>query len=273
MLHALFLLGFMLVAAPLAGYIPLAALAGVLTVVAWNMIEKPAIAVLLRSGWGEATVLAATFLLTIFRDLTEAIVVGFALGSVLFIQRMSQATAVAEERPFVGRDMPDDVAPRGRYDEARAADPEVVIYRVTGALFFGATASIGGVLDRISDTHRTLVIDLSAVSFLDSTGANMIEGLARKARRRGVALWIAGATRPIRRILLTHDLATNFGVGAASRGACVRAAAGTGEGVLDGRGVAAERRAQAVGEQDAADRAGRPGDPPVSYTHLTLPTN
>ncbi|HVH03334.1 MAG TPA: SulP family inorganic anion transporter, partial [Amaricoccus sp.] len=186
MLHALFLLGFMLVAAPLAGYIPLAALAGVLTVVAWNMIEKPAIAVLLRSGWGEATVLAATFLLTIFRDLTEAIVVGFALGSVLFIQRMSQATAVAEERPFVGRDMPDDVAPRGRYDEARAADPEVVIYRVTGALFFGATASIGGVLDRISDTHRTLVIDLSAVSFLDSTGANMIEGLARKARRRGV---------------------------------------------------------------------------------------
>ena len=206
MLHALFLLGFMLVAAPLAGYIPLAALAGVLTVVAWNMIEKPAIAVLLRSGWGEATVLAATFLLTIFRDLTEAIVVGFALGSVLFIQRMSQATAVAEERPFVGRDMPDDVAPRGRYDEARAADPEVVIYRVTGALFFGATASIGGVLDRISDTHRTLVIDLSAVSFLDSTGANMIEGLARKARRRGVALWIAGATRPIRRILLTHGV-------------------------------------------------------------------
>ena len=206
MLHALFLLGFMLVAAPLAGYIPLAALAGVLTVVAWNMIEKPAIAILLRSGWGEATVLAATFLLTIFRDLTEAIVVGFALGSVLFIQRMSRATAVAEETPFVGGDLPDDVAPRGRYDEAQAADPEVVVYRVTGALFFGATASIGSVLDRIRDTHRTLVIDLSAVPFLDSTGANMIEGLARKARRRGVGLWIVGATRPIRRILLTHGL-------------------------------------------------------------------
>ena len=206
MLHALFLLGFMLVAAPLAGYIPLAALAGVLTVVAWNMIEKPAIAILLRSGWGEATVLAATFLLTIFRDLTEAIVVGFALGSVLFIQRMSRATAVAEETPFVGRDLPDDVAPRGRYDEAQAADPEVVVYRVTGALFFGATASIGSVLDRIRDTHRTLVIDLSAVPFLNSTGANMIEGLARKARRRGVGLWMVGATRPIRRILLTHGL-------------------------------------------------------------------
>ncbi|EPX86526.1 Sulfate permease [Rubellimicrobium thermophilum DSM 16684] len=81
MLHAVFLLLFMLIAAPLAAYIPLAALAGVLAVVAWNMIEKPAIAILVRSGWGEATVLAATFFLTIFRDLTEAIVVGFALGS------------------------------------------------------------------------------------------------------------------------------------------------------------------------------------------------
>ncbi len=98
MLHAVFLLLFMLIAAPLAAYIPLAALAGVLAVVAWNMIERPAIAVLLRSGWGEALVLAATFLLTIFRDLTEAIVVGFALGSVLFIHRMSRTTAVTRIR-------------------------------------------------------------------------------------------------------------------------------------------------------------------------------
>jgi sulfate permease, SulP family len=65
------------------------------------MIEKPAIAVLVRSGWGDALVLGATFFLTIFRDLTEAIVVGFALGSVLFIQRMSKAAAVRTEVPFV----------------------------------------------------------------------------------------------------------------------------------------------------------------------------
>ena len=206
MLHAVFLLLFMLIAAPLAAYIPLAALAGVLAVVAWNMIEKPAITILLRSGWGEAVVLAATFFLTIFRDLTEAIVVGFALGSVLFIQRMSRATAVETQTPFVGRDMPDDVAPRGAYDEAQASDPEVVIYRITGALFFGATASIGSVLDRISDTHKALIVDFTAVPFLDSTGANMIEGLAHKAHKRGVTLWITGASRDIRRTLLTHGL-------------------------------------------------------------------
>ena len=206
MMHSAFLLLFVLVAAPLAAYIPLSALAGVLAVVAWNMIEKPAIAILLRSGWGEASVLAATFFLTIFRDLSEAIVVGFALGSVLFIQRMSRATAVATNLPFVGSDIPDFVAPRGCYDEEAAADPDMVIYRITGALFFGATASIGSILDRIQDNHRAMIVDFSSVPFLDSSGANMIEGLAHKARQRGVVLWLTGASREIRRVFLTHGL-------------------------------------------------------------------
>ncbi|MEF2552328.1 SulP family inorganic anion transporter [Aurantimonas sp. A2-1-M11] len=206
MLHALFILLFMLVAAPLAAYIPLAALAGVLAVVAWNMIEKPAIAILLRSGWGEATVLGATFFLTIFRDLTEAIVVGFALGSVLFIHRMSWTTAVATHTPFVGRDEADSTQPRGAYGEKRATDPDIVIYRITGALFFGATASIGSVLDRIQDSHKALIVDFAAVPFLDSTGANMIEGLAHKTHKQGVSLWLTGASRDIQRVLITHGL-------------------------------------------------------------------
>ncbi|MGO4840066.1 SulP family inorganic anion transporter, partial [Rhizobiaceae sp. 2RAB30] len=94
MLHALFLLLFMLVAAPLASYIPLAALAGVLAVVAWNMVEKTAFAALLRSSWGDAVVLLVTFGLVVFRDLTEGIVVGFLLGSVLFIHRMATTIAI-----------------------------------------------------------------------------------------------------------------------------------------------------------------------------------
>ena len=206
MLHALFILLFMLVAAPLASYIPLATLAGVLAVVAWNMIEKPAIAILIRSGWGEATVLGATFFLTIFRDLAEAIVVGFALGSVLFIHRMSQTTQVATDSTFVSRDEADTAHPRGEYHEEQAANPDVVIYRITGALFFGATASIGSVLDRIQDTHNALIVDFSAVPFLDSTGANMIEGLAHKAQKQGVALWLTGATRDIQRVFVTHGM-------------------------------------------------------------------
>ena len=196
----------MLIAAPLAAYIPLATLAGVLTIVAWNMIEKPAIAILIRSGWGEATVLGTTFFLTIFRDLTEAIVVGFSLGSVLFIQRMSRATAVTAHSPFVGGDVADELAARAPYREETAANPDIVIYRITGALFFGATASIGSVLDRIQDNHKALIVDFSAVPFLDSTGANMIEGLAHKAHKRGVALWQTGASRDIQRVFVTHGL-------------------------------------------------------------------
>ena len=82
----------------------------------------------------------------------------------------------------------------------------MVIYRITGALFFGATASIGSVLDRIQDAHKALIVDFSSVPFLDSTGANMIEGLARNAQKQGVALWLTGASRDNRRIFATHGL-------------------------------------------------------------------
>lgn len=203
MLHAVFLLGFMGLAGPLLAMIPLAALAGVLAVVAWNMIERPAIAILLRSGWGDATVLAVTFLLTVFDELSTAIVVGFLLGSVLFIHRMSQAVAVTAETPLVPADAGAD---ERAIDPARAADPDVVIYHITGAFFFGAAASIGGVLDRIADAHKVLVLDFAAVPFLDSTGAQVIEGLAHKARKRGIRLYIAAASPAIRRAVKTHGL-------------------------------------------------------------------
>ncbi|HBC08277.1 MAG TPA: sodium-independent anion transporter, partial [Rhodospirillaceae bacterium] len=206
-MHSLFLLGFILVAAPLAAYIPLASLAGVLAVVAWKMIEKHAFATLIRASRGDALVLLATLGLTIFRDLTEAIVVGFALGSVLFIHRMSKTTAVESHRPFVAEDKADDAnGGRKPYDEDDASDPDVVVYRIVGAFFFGAAASIGSVLERISDTHKALIIDLAAVPFLDSTAANTIDGLAKKAQRQGVAVILTGVSASVRRDLTNHEI-------------------------------------------------------------------
>ncbi len=87
MLHSVFLLGFMLLAAPLASFIPLATLAGVLAVVAWNMAERHEFGALLRSSWGNAAVLLATFLLTIFFGLAEGIAVGSLLGALIFFVR------------------------------------------------------------------------------------------------------------------------------------------------------------------------------------------
>jgi sulfate permease, SulP family len=189
MLHSVFLLVFMLLAAPLAAYIPLAALAGVLAVVAWNMAEKHEFATLLRSSRGDAVVLLATFLLTVFRDLTEGIVVGSALGAVLFIHRMTGTAAVEEQRlpPF---------APE------LTSDPDIVVYRLSGAFFFGTASTVGTVLDRIADRHKAFVIDLAAVPFIDSTAANVIAGIGRKAARHGVRVYVTGAAASVRRALL-----------------------------------------------------------------------
>ena len=207
MLHSVFLLLFMLIAAPLASYIPLAALASVLVVVAWNMAEKQEFATLIRSSRGDATVLLATFLLTIFRDLTEGILVGFALGAVLFINRMAQMTGVEAEVPLVSADKADDGnGDRVPYDSRLAADPDVLVYRITGAFFFGAASTVGTVLDSIADTRKAFVVDFAAVPFLDSTAANAMSRVAAKAKRQGIRLFITGASPTVRRALLTHGV-------------------------------------------------------------------
>jgi SulP family sulfate permease len=205
MLHSAFLLLFILVAAPLASYIPLSALAAVLAVVAWNMAEKQDFVTLLRSSWGDAVVLLATFLLTIFRDLTEGILVGFALGAVLFINRMAQTTGIAPDAALVPADKADDAGrERKPYDAALANDPDVAVYRITGAFFFGAASTVGSVLDSIADRHKAFIIDFAAVPFLDSTAANAIGRTAEKARRRGVRVFITGTSAGVRDALLTH---------------------------------------------------------------------
>jgi sulfate permease, SulP family len=207
MMHALFLLAFVLIAAPLAGYIPLASLAGVLAVVSWNMVEKHAFAVLIRSVRGDTVVLLTTFLLTIFRDVTSAIVVGFALGSVIFIHRMSKTTSIETATPFVPEDKA-DLADRDRtpYDNELANDPNLLIYRITGVFFFGAAASIGAVLDRIGETRSDVIVDLSAVPFIDSTAADTIRGLAAKAARRGLTFTLTGTSHGIREELFLHGI-------------------------------------------------------------------
>lgn len=197
MLHALFILVFMMLAAPLVGMVPLAALAGVLATVAWNMIERHAIATLFRSSRADAAVLMVTLLLTVFRDLTEAIVVGFALGSVLFIHRMSKAAEVS----MVEADGLDDPPVPGL-----SRSDEIMVYRIRGAFFFGAAASVGAVLERIADTHRALVVDFADAALVDSTAIHTVEGLVRSARRKGVLVILTGASADLQAQFRAHDL-------------------------------------------------------------------
>ncbi len=204
-MHSFFLLLFMLVAAPLASFIPLATLAAVLAVVAWNMVERHEFATLIRASWGDAAVLLVTFLLTVFRDLTEGIVVGFALGSVLFIHRMAQTTGIETRAPLAVDDRPDGApAVRQPYDSRLASDPDVMVYRITGAFFFGAASTVGSALDNISARRKAMIIDFAAVPFLDSTAANVIGRMAAKAHRKHVRVFLTGTTTSVRRALKTY---------------------------------------------------------------------
>lgn len=189
MLHALFLLVFLLVAAPLAAFIPLAALAGVLGVVAWGMAERHEFASLLRASRGDAVVVSVTFLLVVFRDLTEGIVVGFALAGLVFIRRMSEmAETRNEDRPAA---------------EMRA---DRVVYTLSGPYFFGAAAQVGGVLEHIAEAPRAFVLDMSQVPLIDSSGARSFHMLAGRARRRGGQLYLVGLSASLRRQLEAQGL-------------------------------------------------------------------
>ena len=102
--------------------------------------RRHAFAALLRSSRGDALVLLVTFLLVVFRDLTEGIVVGFALGSILFIHRMSSGR---RRNPAVSRRPPQRKPTAQAYDATEAPDPDTVVYRISGAFFFGAASTVG----------------------------------------------------------------------------------------------------------------------------------
>jgi SulP family sulfate permease len=92
------------------------------------------------------------------------------------------------------------------YDSGLAADPDVLVYRITGAFFFGAASTVGAVLDSIADSRKAFVVDFTAVPFLDSTAANAMSRIAAKAAGQGIRLYITGASSTVRRALLTHGV-------------------------------------------------------------------
>jgi SulP family sulfate permease len=109
--------------------------------------------------------------------------------------------------PPSGEDRPDDTgSQRVPYDPARATDPDVVVYRISGAFFFGAAGTVSGVLDRIADRHRALILDFAAVPFIDTTAANAIAAVVRKARRNAVAIYVSGAEPPVKRALVSRGV-------------------------------------------------------------------
>lgn len=183
MIHSAILLVFLLVAAPLAGAVPLAGLAALLLIVAWKMIEWHAIASLIRISRSDAIVIAVTFLAVIFRDLTEGIVIGTALAGITFIAHMARESGA---QPGAG------------WDHETADE---LVCHLRGPVFFGSVARIETLLDRIVARPRLLLLDMSAVPFVDATGAQMIADLSRRLERRGINVVVVGAHDGLRRAL------------------------------------------------------------------------
>ncbi|MGC1465653.1 MAG: SulP family inorganic anion transporter [Pseudolabrys sp.] len=198
--HCGYLLLFLLVAAPLVGFVPLAALGAVLAVVAWNMTEKEEFWSLLRTSRGDAAVLLATFLLTIFVNLMTGIAVGVVMGALVFLHRMEEAIEV-ENGPASLDDMADSAEPRGHYDAERATDREIMVYRISGAFFFGATARVLQALERVGATPRIFVLDFTDVPLIDSTAARSLVAFVNKLKRAGTAVYFTAARKNVHSVL------------------------------------------------------------------------
>ncbi len=181
MVHALVLLVIMLGAAPLASNVPMATLSGILMFVAWNMGEWREFSRLRNFSYAYRTVLLSTFALTVVVDITVAVEVGLLLACIFYITRMSDLTRVepltAQEREAIG-----------------AVDGQTEVVRISGSLFFGAVSKLED-LGRSSDFQaQRLVLDLSGLIHLDSTGIEALSELHQALDDRGVRLHLAGAT-------------------------------------------------------------------------------
>ncbi len=190
--HAITLLAIILVAAPLAKFIPLAALSAVLVTVALNMGEWHNFGRLPKWPRSDAVVFLTAFSLTVIIDLTVAVEIGMVLAAVLFIKRVSetsQITAVDEStetegshHSLVGKEIPDGV----------------LIYRMFGAFFFGATDKLESALKRLKEEPDVLILRMRKVLAMDATGLNALEDLYERLHRSGRHLVLSGPhTQPL----------------------------------------------------------------------------
>jgi SulP family sulfate permease len=187
MIHAITLLCVLLFAAPLASYIPMAALAGILLVVAYNMGEWREIPQLLRLTKTDISVWLVTFALTVFADLTVAVEAGMILAALLFIARVSNTTTVSQ--------VTDDYVEDGRVHILQDKDIPyyATIFRIHGPFLFGATEKVEKITEKIHELPPIVLIRLRNMTAIDATGLFALEEVARRLHASGRTLILCGA--------------------------------------------------------------------------------
>lgn len=200
--HAVTLLAIMLAAAPLAGRIPLACLAGILVVVAYNMSEWRSFVSALKGNRYDAAVLLATFLLTVLFDLVLAIEVGMVLAAFLFMKRMSDITDL---RPVLSQ------GEGGEHlfdEEVKALPRHVLLFEISGPLFFGAAQKFQDVLGEINDRHRVVILRMRNVPLIDATGLHRLRSIVKQLRARGREVYLTDMDGRVRQEVEEQDWCT-----------------------------------------------------------------
>lgn len=199
---AVFLLLFVLFLAPLASYIPLACLAAILVIVAWNMSEIERFRYLMLAPLGDRVVLLLTFALTVMVDLTVAIEVGVVLASILFMHRMSEVVEIQTDIKLIDEDI-DDLS--GRPVEGgwtREKLPQgVEVFQLSGPFFFGVANRLRDVLERTGKTPKVFILRMRQVPMIDATGASALKEFADTCRRQGTIVILSGAQVQPRSVL------------------------------------------------------------------------
>jgi SulP family sulfate permease len=199
MVHALTLLLIMLVAAPLAVHIPMACLAGILVVVAWNMSELHAFITVFKTNRYDRAVLLTTFLLTVIFDLVIAIEIGMVMAAFLFMKRMADSVQMDS---LLG-----DRAEGDAQDSGRGRIPkDVLVYEVNGPLFFGAAQTFASTLRTIGTGHRVLILKMHNVPLIDATGLHRVRDIVDSMKRRQVRVLFVGLNPQVAQDLLDAEI-------------------------------------------------------------------
>ena len=203
--HALTLLLILLVAAPLARFVPLAALSAVLFVVAYNMGEWREIGTIIRLSAADMAVWAATFALTVLADLTVAVELGMVLAAMLYIKRVSATTTIVPVTQELIRDGRAHVLP----DSPIPAN--VAILRIHGPFLFGTTEKLAEETANLNKFPAVVIVRLRHMTALDATGVHALEVLAKRLRQSGRTMLICGARSQPAELLKKADMTKEIG--------------------------------------------------------------
>jgi sulfate permease, SulP family len=205
MVHALTLLAILLVAAPLARFVPLAALAAVLFVVAYNMGEWREIGTIVRLSKTDIAVWITTFSLTVLADLTVAVGVGMALAALLYIYRIAETTTVEAVTPEYLEDG------RAHILQDKDIPSNVTILRIHGPFLFGATEKLADATRNLTKLGDVVILRLRNMTALDATGIHALEQFSERLHKTGKTLLLCGARNQPSQLISRSDFLKRVG--------------------------------------------------------------